>query len=79
MAKELIEFMDDALVDDTLLTAFTDKFNQLYDANGNPIVADPDQKLSDWFDQKNYKISKGQCKKMKAPFVKAKGKVVPEY
>jgi len=79
MAKELIEFMDDALGEGDLLTAFTDKFNQLYDANGNPIVADPDQKLSEWFDQKGYKISKGQCKKMEGPFFKAKGKVVPLY
>lgn len=79
MAKELTEFMDDALGDDVLLNDFTAKFNELYEDDGTPIVPDADQKLSDWFNQKNYNISKGQCKKIEAPFVKAKGKVMPQY
>jgi hypothetical protein len=79
MAKELIEFMDEALDDDLLLQDFTAKFNQLYDDQGNPLVPDADQELSDWFNQKGYNISRGQCKKIEAPMVKAKGKIVPQY
>ena len=79
MAKNLIEFMDDALKTQILLDEFTAKINQLYDAQGRPLVTDPDQELSDWFDQKGYNIPRGQCKKLEAPISSARGKIVPKY
>ena len=79
MAYELLEFMDEALEDEHLLQELTTKYNELYDEDGNPKVQDPDQELSNWFDEKGYNISKGQCKKLKPTMDKAKGKVVPKY
>jgi hypothetical protein len=79
MANNFIEFMDAALGDNVLLDQFKAEFNRLYDDQGNPRVANADQALSDWFAQKGYTVPKGQCKKLKDPVLKAKGKVVPEY
>jgi hypothetical protein len=79
MPKGLIDFMDDALADDTLLTNFTTKYNSLYDADGNPLVTNADQQMSTWFSQEGYNISKGRCKKLESPVHSAKGKVIPQY
>ena len=79
MPKGLIDFMDDALTDSTLLTNFTNKYNSLYDASGNPLVTNADQQMSNWFGQEGYNISKGRCKKLENPMNSAKGKVMPQY
>ena len=79
MAKNFLEFMDDALTNQSLLDEFTARINQLYDAQGRSLVTDADQQLSDWFDQKGYNISRGQCKKLEKPMQSAKGRIIPEY
>ncbi len=79
MAKNLTEFMDEAWKTQTLMDEFTAKVNQLYDAQGRPLVTDADQELSDWFDQKGYNIPRGQCKKLEPSLTSARGKVVPKY
>ena len=79
MPKGLIDFMDDALTDSTLLTNFTNKYNSLYDASGNPLVTNADQQMSNWFSNEGYNISKGRCKKLENPMNSAKGKVMPQY
>jgi hypothetical protein len=79
MAHELLQFMDEALVDENLLNEFTTKFSDLYDAQGNPKFPDSDEQLSNWFDDKGYNISKGQCKKLGPATAKASGKVMPQY
>ncbi len=79
MAHDLLEFMEEALEDEKLLEELTTKYNELYDEDGDPKVQDPDQELSNWFDEKGYNISKGQCKKLKEPMDKAKGKIMPKY
>lgn len=79
MPKGLIDFMDDALGDQTLLNNFTNKYNTLYDASGNPLVTNADQQMSNWFSDEGYNISKGRCKKLENPMNSAKGKVMPQY
>jgi hypothetical protein len=79
MPKETIEFMDDALKDPTLVAGFTSKYDELYDAQGDPKVEDADEQLSNWFDQQGYKISKGQLKKIGPLMTNATGRVIPQY
>ena len=80
MAHDLLQFMDEALGDANLLDEFTIKYNELYNEEGEPKISDPEQELSNWFDEKGYNISKGQCKKLKEPMDTAKGKIIkPQY
>ena len=79
MAFALLEFMDEALEDESLLQEWKTKFNELYDEQGNPRFSDSDEQLSNWFDEKGYNISKGQCKKLKTTMHRAKGKPIPQY
>ena len=79
MPKGLIDFMDDAWANSNLMNDFTNKYNSLYDANGNSLFPDADQQMSNWFSQEGYNISRGRCKKLEKPVQSAKGKIVPQY